>query len=89
MCPSSSLVTPKRAVGCKGGSRYVEGWGGFLVSWFFRFHGFSFVCFLVSWFLGSFVSKFLGFEVSWFLGFKVSLFPGFEVSKIQESISCY
>ena len=44
---NSSLVSPKRVVGCRGGSRHVEGVLGFLVSW----------C-LVSWFQSFSVSKF-------------------------------
>ena len=42
--------------GCRGGSRYVEGVLGFLVSWFLGL--------LVSWFLSSLVVWFLAFEVS-------------------------
>ena len=69
-CPPCSLVSPKRMVGCRGGSRYVEGVLGFLVSWFLAF----------------LVSKLLGFLVVWFLFFAFlvsSKFLGFKVSKSQ------
>ena len=46
-------MSPKSVVGCRGGSRYVE---GFLVS--------CFLGSLVSWLLGFLVSQFLGFLVS-------------------------
>ena len=63
---------PKRVVGCKGGSRYVEGcWGllylkmekcfGFLVL------GFLVSCFLVYWFIGFKVSKIYQISISCFL----------------------
>ena len=61
-------MSPKRVVGCRGGSRYVEGIGG-SVSWF--------VGFLASWLLGFW---FLGFLGSWFQIVEVSRFLGFLVS---------
>ena len=87
-------------VGCKGGSRYVEGQGaswflGFLVPWFLGSLVSQFLGFVVSWFIGFLVSWFLGFRVSWLLGsrvacYKVSWFLGFKVSKIcQMPISCF
>ena len=53
-----------RVVGCKDGSRYVEGCWGFP---FLK----KCIGFVVYWFLGSwfFVSWFLGLLVSWFLDF--------------------
>ena len=67
------LVSPKRVVEGRGGSRYVEGVLGFLVSWFHSF--------LVSWFLG--------LKVSWCQRFLVSWFRSFKVPKIyQIAISC-
>ena len=104
-CPPSSLVSPKRVVGCRGVSRYIEGCWGFpylkKVSRFLGFlvpkcvgllvYGFLLFRLLVFgvWCLGSW---FLGFKVPKFLGFKVSWFLSFNLSMIpyyQNSISCF
>ena len=85
ICDGGNTRKFEKVVGCRGGSRYVE---GFLVSCFL---GFS-----VSLSLGFEVSRFLmfvGFLVSWFLGFcfvfKIVGFIGFEVSKsYQFSFLC-
>ena len=62
-------------VGCRGGSRYVEGCWGFPFVKIKTFLGFSGSWFLVSWFIG--------FKVSWFLGVKVYWDLGFIFSEIQ------
>ena len=49
--------------GCRGGSRYIEGW------WGFPYLEIKFIGFLV---FGRLVLKFLGLLVSKFLGFKIS-----------------
>ena len=81
-------MSPKRVVGCRDESRFVEGcWGfpylksvsvscffGFFVSWFFGFVG--------MWLLGLLVVGF-EFSVSWFRGFKVSRFQIVDVSEIH------
>ena len=56
-------------VGCKGGSRYVEGVRGFLVSWF------SVVGFLNFKIVGFLASKFLVFKVSKFERFNDRILP--------------
>ena len=61
LCPPSSLESPKRVVGYRGGSRYVEVYGG---SWFLGFLFFWFLGLLDSWFIGLLVSKYLGFKGS-------------------------
>ena len=75
-------------VWCKGGSRYVEGYGdkflGFLVSvfsfvhWFIGFLVSELLSFLVYRFLGFLVSELIGFKVSWFQSFKVSMVPYYQ-----------
>ena len=90
--PSPTLQAT-RVVGCRGGSRYVEGEG---VSWFFGFLVHYFLGFFVqtssffwflgsssSWFLSSLVPRFLDFLVSWVVGFLVSWFLGSTVPKFR------
>ena len=82
----SSLVSPKRVVGCRVGSRYVEGCWEFPYLKIKRFLGFLVCCFFVSWFLGLSVYWFLGFLVfscSTFLDFDVSLFRSLSGFKFQ------
>ena len=92
----SSLVSPKRVVGCRGGRRYVEGWWGFpyvkmkmflglLVCWSL---GGCFCGCLVYWLLVSWFLDFRNLSVSKGLGFLVAKFtscraPLFEVSKFR------
>ena len=75
-CPPSSLVSPRRVVGCMGGSRYVDGCWGFL--YLKKFIGFLILGFLVFSFLSFKLYWFLGFKDYWFLGFKDSWFPRFK-----------
>ena len=83
-------MSPKRAVGCTGGSRHVNGVGGipFLgnkkQSGFLGFLVSQFLGFKVSRFQSFLVSKLRGFKVAWFLGFDVLMFPYY-----QNSISCF
>ena len=92
-CLVRSLVSPKRVVGCRGGSRYVEVWLGFpyltmnsfLVSWFPRFL-FLLVCYFSCFacidllVVGSWFQSLL---VSWFKSVKVSWFQSSQVPKFQ------
>ena len=63
-------------VGCRGGSRYLEGcWDSLTWKW----KGLRFLGFLVSRILGFRVAWFLGFEVSWFQSFKDSMIPYYQI----------
>ena len=87
---------PEEGGWCRGGSRYVDGWGMPLIE------NEKMQRFLVSWFLVFKVSKFQSFRVSNFQSFQVSKFQRFRDSKVpfnasgkillpyyQKSISCF
>ena len=82
-------MSPKKVIRCRGGSRYVEGWGN---PWFLGFSAFGFLFlfvafsvfgFLVCWFLGLLVYWFIGLLVSELLGFDVVRFESFLASWSQ------
>ena len=84
-CPPSSLVSPKRVVGCRGGSRYAEGcWGVPRRPYVLYWHSRGSLCALLS------ISKshlsFLRFckfqtsQFSNFQSFKISQFSKFIIS---------
>ena len=76
--PERLLVNKVRCVGCKDGSRYVEGQGDPLVE---NKKGLRFLGFLVSEFL-----SFLSFLIPWFLSFVVSWLLGFKASQLRSCL---